>query len=239
VGATSKLIVNNTQTLASIASAGNATFTAGTSIVGQGNGTGTGTSTAGFSGGITGTGNLTVNGTANLYVSAITQNQLNIGSSSTVTIADSASPGNTAGTSVLSDLYNSGTLDLKDNASQAMRDVNDRPRQLLVGTECEEGDRVRLSVKDSGVRLEPDSEEKLFQAFYTTKNDGMGIGLSVSRSIIENHRGRIWASANEGPSATFSFSIPHGTNLQSLAAISIIYPRQAFAGQTRVTGIHV
>jgi Signal transduction histidine kinase len=51
---------------------------------------------------------------------------------------------------------------------------------------------------------------KLFEAFYTTKNDGMGIGLSVSRSIIETHHGRVWATTNDGPGAAFSFSIPRG-----------------------------
>src|SRR5262249_1958609 len=59
-----------------------------------------------------------------------------------------------------------------------------------------------------GVGFRPDTLDKLFEAFYTTKNDGMGIGLSVSRSIIEAHQGRLWATANEGAGATFFFSIP-------------------------------
>jgi signal transduction histidine kinase len=63
-------------------------------------------------------------------------------------------------------------------------------------------------VQDSGVGLDPQSMDKLFEAFYTTKSNGMGIGLSVSRSIIERHHGRVWASANDGPGATFSFSVP-------------------------------
>ncbi|HEY0801764.1 MAG TPA: ATP-binding protein, partial [Steroidobacteraceae bacterium] len=63
-------------------------------------------------------------------------------------------------------------------------------------------------VRDAGPGFEPQSEPQLFRAFYTTKSDGMGIGLSVSRSIIENHRGRIWAERNEGRGVTFSFSIP-------------------------------
>ena len=56
--------------------------------------------------------------------------------------------------------------------------------------------------------LDPQGMDKLFEAFYTTKPEGMGIGLSVSRSIIERHHGRLWATSNQGPGATFSFSIP-------------------------------
>jgi signal transduction histidine kinase len=63
-------------------------------------------------------------------------------------------------------------------------------------------------VQDSGVGFEPHAVDKLFEAFYTTKQDGMGMGLSVSRSIIESHQGRLWAAPNDGPGATFSFSIP-------------------------------
>jgi signal transduction histidine kinase len=91
-----------------------------------------------------------------------------------------------------------------------MSDVEDRPRQVLIRTQRDEGDRVRLSVQDVGVGLDPQSMDKLFEAFYTTNSNGMGIGLSVSRSIIERHQGRLWAAANDGPGATFSFSIPCG-----------------------------
>jgi autotransporter-associated beta strand protein len=108
--------VNAAQTIASLASAGNATFTAGTSVVGLGNGVGTGTGTSGFTtGGIVGTGTLTVSGSANLYASTITQTLLTIGSTNSVTIADSSAPGNTAATSVLTDISDSGTLDLNNN----------------------------------------------------------------------------------------------------------------------------
>ena len=79
--------------------------------------------------------------------------------------------------------------------------VLDRPRQLLVTTEREDGDRVRVSVRDTGVGVDPEVMDKLFDAFYTTKSDGMGIGLSISRSIIEGHGGRLWAESNEGPGA--------------------------------------
>ena len=103
-------------------------------------------------------------------------------------------------------------LNLFLNASDAMSGVDDRPRQLLIRTELDEGDQVRVSVQDAGTGFEPKNVEKLFDAFYTTKSAGMGIGLSVSRSIIEGHHGRLWASSNDGSGATFSFSIPRGTD---------------------------
>jgi PAS domain S-box-containing protein len=99
-------------------------------------------------------------------------------------------------------------LNLLRNASEAMSGVDDRPRQLVIKTERDDGNGVRLSVQDAGVGFEPGSTERIFEAFYTTKSAGMGIGLSVSRSIIENHHGKLWAEANDGPGATFAFSIP-------------------------------
>lgn len=99
-------------------------------------------------------------------------------------------------------------LNLLRNASDAMLGLDERPRQLLIETEREGDDRVRVSVRDSGVGLDAQSVSKLFDAFYTTKSDGMGIGLSVSRAIIERHNGRLWAEPNQGPGAKFSFSIP-------------------------------
>ena len=103
-------------------------------------------------------------------------------------------------------------VNLLRNASDAMLGVHDRPRQLLIRTEREDGDRVRMMVRDTGVGLDRQGMDKLFDAFYTTKRDGMGIGLSVSRSIVERHRGRLWAEPNDGPGATFSVSIPCGPN---------------------------
>jgi signal transduction histidine kinase len=103
-------------------------------------------------------------------------------------------------------------LNLLRNASDAMSTVQDRPRELLIKTERDEGDRVLLSVKDAGIGFDPQSADRLFETFYTTKNGGMGVGLYVSRSIIEGHRGRLWATLNDGPGATFSFSIPRGPN---------------------------
>jgi C4-dicarboxylate-specific signal transduction histidine kinase len=99
-------------------------------------------------------------------------------------------------------------LNLLRNASDAMGAIDDRPRQLIIRTVLDEDDRVRLTVQDAGVGFDVQAVDRIFEAFYTTKNDGMGIGLSVSRSIIESHHGRLWAEPNDGPGATFSFSIP-------------------------------
>jgi PAS domain S-box-containing protein len=98
-------------------------------------------------------------------------------------------------------------LNLVRNALDAMRDVDDRPRDLLVRADMDEG-RARLVVKDAGIGFAPQDAERLFDAFYTTKGDGMGIGLSLSRSIIESHGGTLSAEPNAGPGATFSFFIP-------------------------------
>lgn len=99
-------------------------------------------------------------------------------------------------------------LNLLRNALDAMIMVEDRPRELLITTACEGADSVRLSVKDAGIGFDPRSIDRLFDPFYTTKDEGMGVGLSVSRSIIEQHQGRLWAALNDGPGATFSFSVP-------------------------------
>ena len=99
-------------------------------------------------------------------------------------------------------------MNLLQNASDAMSSVHDRSRELLIQTQRDDADHVRLTVQDSGIGLDPQAVNKLFDAFYTTKSEGMGIGLSVSRSIIESHQGRIWAKPNDGPGATFSFSVP-------------------------------
>ncbi|MEO8524832.1 MAG: ATP-binding protein [Caldimonas sp.] len=99
-------------------------------------------------------------------------------------------------------------LNLLVNASDAMSEVEDRARQLEIRTARDEGNGVRLAVQDAGAGFAPQGADKLFEPFYTTKSGGMGIGLWVSRSIVESHHGRLWAAANDGPGATFSFSIP-------------------------------
>jgi PAS domain S-box-containing protein len=115
-------------------------------------------------------------------------------------------------------------LNLLRNAVDSMNGIDDRPRKLVIRTEQDECDGVRLAVRDAGVGLEPQSVNRLFEAFYSTKPNGMGIGLSVSRTIIESHHGRLWAAPNDdGPGATFSFVIPQRpegvTGADTLAAI--------------------
>jgi PAS domain S-box-containing protein len=98
-------------------------------------------------------------------------------------------------------------LNLFRNASDAMSTVDDRPRQLSIAT-ASDSEHVYFTVKDTGVGFDSNVADRLFESFYTTKQDGMGIGLSISRSIIEAHRGHLWATLNDGPGSTFGFSIP-------------------------------
>ena len=102
-------------------------------------------------------------------------------------------------------------LNLLRNASDAMGGIDDRPRLLAIRTGPDGDGAVRLSVRDAGAGIAPGTVGRLFEPFYTTKSDGMGIGLSVSRSIIDSHHGRLWVVANEdGPGATFAFTVPCG-----------------------------
>jgi signal transduction histidine kinase len=99
-------------------------------------------------------------------------------------------------------------LNLLMNAANAMRGIEASLRQATVRTERATMTSVRLSVRDTGVGIAAQVAERLFDAFFTTKTEGMGIGLSISRTIIESHSGQIWAEANDGPGATIAFSIP-------------------------------
>jgi PAS domain S-box-containing protein len=98
-------------------------------------------------------------------------------------------------------------LNLLRNALDAMGTVNDRPRRLFIRTDAD-GDHVTVFVQDSGVGFDPEKTDRLFESFFTTKQEGMGVGLSLSRSIVEAHRGHLWAARNDGPGSTFAFSIP-------------------------------
>jgi len=82
-----------------------------------------------------------------------------------------------------------------------------RPRELLIRSRPYESDKALVAVQDSGVGLDGQDLEKIFDAFYTTKPRGMGMGLAISRSIVEDHGGRLWAAPNDGPGATFQFTL--------------------------------
>jgi two-component system, LuxR family, sensor kinase FixL len=98
-------------------------------------------------------------------------------------------------------------LNLVMNGVEAMPSVADRRRELLICSRQHESDKVLVAVQDSGIGLDPQSMERIFDAFYTTKSEGMGMGLAISRSIVENHGGRLWAVSNNGPGATFQFTL--------------------------------
>jgi PAS domain S-box-containing protein len=99
-------------------------------------------------------------------------------------------------------------LNLIMNGIDAMSEVSNRPRELVVAAAQDLSDKIRVSVRDSGTGVQPQNLARVFEAFYTTKPHGIGIGLSISRSIIEAHGGRLWAVQNESPGATFQFTLP-------------------------------
>ena len=98
-------------------------------------------------------------------------------------------------------------LNLVMNGVEAMASVADRPRELLIYSHRHESDKVLVAVQDSGIGIDSQNLEKIFDTFYTTKPQGMGMGLAISRSIIENHGGRLWAVPNDGAGATFQFTL--------------------------------
>jgi PAS domain S-box-containing protein len=98
-------------------------------------------------------------------------------------------------------------LNLVMNGVEAMASVSDRPRELLIRSRQHESDKVLVAVQDSGIGIDQQNLEKVFNAFYTTKSQGMGMGLAISRSIVENHGGRLWAMPNDGPGTTFQFTL--------------------------------
>ena len=93
------------------------------------------------------------------------------------------------------------------NAIEAMDTVEDRERDLLIRTQRGQGDEIHVAVRDSGIGFDPLSAERIFDAFHTTKPGGLGMGLSISRSIVKSHGGRLWAASNDGPGATFQFTL--------------------------------
>jgi len=103
-------------------------------------------------------------------------------------------------------------INLVMNGIEAMQSVTDRPRELLIRSLQDETQQVLVSVTDCGVGISAENADRLFNAFFTTKTNGMGMGLSICRSIIEAHGGRLWASANLPHGATFQFTLPVSAN---------------------------
>ena len=102
-------------------------------------------------------------------------------------------------------------LNLVMNAIEAMSGVDDGPRELAVQSDPDAAPGVRVTVRDSGPGLDPQRLDQLFDAFYTTKPHGLGLGLAISRRIVEAHGGRLWASANMPHGAVFQFTVPRGS----------------------------
>jgi signal transduction histidine kinase len=98
-------------------------------------------------------------------------------------------------------------LNLVMNGIEAMASVNDRPRELLIRSGRHESGKILVTVRDTGVGMDHEDLERIFDAFYSTKSQGLGMGLPISRSILEDHGGELWAVANEGPGMTFQFTL--------------------------------
>jgi signal transduction histidine kinase len=99
-------------------------------------------------------------------------------------------------------------LNLVMNGIEAMSSVGERARELVITTRNIEPDQVQVTVEDSGMGLDANARDKIFDPFYTTKPGGMGMGLSICRSILQSHGGRLWATAKDGPGTMFHFTLP-------------------------------
>jgi signal transduction histidine kinase len=106
-------------------------------------------------------------------------------------------------------------INLVMNGIEAMQSVTTRPRKLVIRSRQDETQQVLVSVTDCGVGISAENADRVFNAFFTTKSDGMGMGLSICRSIIEAHGGRLWATANIPHGATFQFALPVNAEIAS------------------------
>ena len=106
-------------------------------------------------------------------------------------------------------------INLVMNGIEAMQAVTDRPRELVIRSRQDETQQVLISVTDCGVGISAENADRLFNAFFTTKSSGIGMGLSICRSIMEAHGGRLWAIANVPHGATFQFTLPANTDTAS------------------------
>jgi signal transduction histidine kinase len=110
-------------------------------------------------------------------------------------------------------------LNLAMNGIEAMSSVGERARELLITTRNVDADQVQASIEDSGIGIDPQKLEKIFDSFYTTKPSGMGMGLSISRSILQAHGGRLWVTAKDRAGSIFHFTLPKHDNEGSNAAV--------------------
>jgi signal transduction histidine kinase len=99
-------------------------------------------------------------------------------------------------------------LNLILNSSEAMSRSGWQPRKLLIRSEQTRSDEIMVTVQDTGIGLDPKNQERVFDAFFTTKEGGLGLGLTISRTIVESHGGKLWSTPNEGQGATFQFTLP-------------------------------
>jgi signal transduction histidine kinase len=106
-------------------------------------------------------------------------------------------------------------INLVMNGIEAMQSVTDRPRELVIRSRQDQTHRVLVSVTDCGDGISAENVDRLFNAFFTTKSSGMGMGLSICRSIMEGHGGRLWATANVPHGATFQFTLPMNADAAS------------------------
>jgi signal transduction histidine kinase len=107
-------------------------------------------------------------------------------------------------------------LNLIVNAVEAMGSIEDGARELSITTRQQEAGEVLVAVRDSGPGIDPEHLDRVFDAFYTTKSNGVGMGLSICRSIIDAHGGRLWAEANEPRGAVFQFALPSGNRIMNV-----------------------
>ena len=106
-------------------------------------------------------------------------------------------------------------INLLMNGIEAMQSVTDRPRELVVKSGRDEFGQVLISVADCGVGIATENVDMLFNPFFTTKSSGLGMGLSICRSIVETHGGRLWAAATVPHGSLFQFTLPAGTDSAS------------------------
>jgi signal transduction histidine kinase len=111
-------------------------------------------------------------------------------------------------------------LNLLMNGIEAMSGMDEGARQMTITTRSIDEGQIQVTVQDAGTGIDPNVLGKIFDPFYTTKPGGMGMGLSICRSIVQSHGGRLWATANNGPGTSFHFSLPQYHQEESHAGVA-------------------